>query len=197
MRFRGIPCWLSLGVFCVVLAVSLFAAEAPFETTLRSEQTLESGLVQFCELRSGKHSYAFVPPAGWRIKVDRPQRCVIFENTDFSARIEMRFTQSNPAQCSGGSDGVLKKQVLSRFPAGQIVEQFSCHTSVGSGQTFDLHWAPSAKVRSSARVAVVAADGEVVEICLIAARDRIKEHFPFLNSLLTSFRALTRESDTK
>lgn len=197
MRFAGVPFWLTQGMLGVVVTASLFAAEAPFETTIRSEQTLESGVVHFCELRSGKHSYAFVPPAGWRMKVDRLQRSVTFENSDFSARIELRYTASNPVQNNGVSEEALKKQVLDRFPAGQIVEQFACHTSVGSGQTFDVHWAPSARVRSGARVAVVTAAGEVVEFCLIAARDRIKEHVPFLDAMLTSFRALTPESNPK
>ena len=186
---------------CLVVALLLACPTMSFggDLSLREQKVKapEMGEITTYTLSSVLGTFAFVPPFEWRVGLEPDRQRVILTSKDRTASISVTLTALPLALSQENLE--LQRQVLSRFAAGRVVDEFSAYTSSHEGRGFDIAWTGAGNVQMMSRVAVFPTASGTLEFTLNAMAGKFSQAQPILGGLMTSFQqrdAVVGPSDT-
>jgi hypothetical protein len=187
--------------FCFLLSIFCSAADdssgkqelflpRKFEVALKNGETVGWEQVRRVFVTSGTNEFVFVVPQG--LRMDSNPDKVTLVPTDSSYFLTFRILSAVPigiGKSNTSNPDFCRRYVLDRFPAAQILEEFSKTAASRNGPAFELRSKAEGGMERALCVALVPSEAGVLEFTLNADLSKLADAKAAFHSLLRTFRS--------
>jgi hypothetical protein len=177
--------WVFLGWVCSGAIAG--AGEESFRLVTRKSVIHEAGEVVSFLILSDGGQFSFLPPPGWRSRIeeDRGMR-LSFTTADGAARITIELHGHEERELADPDRNGAREFIAGHYPDGRILRQYACYASELKGLAFDLERIAANGTKVRTRVALISHPEGKMLIDLTTAEHLFEGHRLAHAKLLTS-----------
>lgn len=155
-----------------------------------SPQAIHGGIViPALIITTTAHQFSFLPPRGWRVQSAASERRIRLIQPESDSLITIDFADESAQDALLLSAEALRKEFLTRYPNGKMVEEFSASVLGRTGSAFEVEWWTTPGGRQLTRAVFVPFLRGRLEFSLTAPADMARRSYQGFNQLLLSFRS--------